>query len=200
MKNLILILLILLPVISFAQDYKFYEGKIYFKNGEVKEGLVRLPVSAKYLKSYGNSLQYKEDEDSKKERFRKGKEIEKVIVKINGKNCLYKYIPVKKNKYKIFQVVNENISPSLYGRQMHGGLPGGGFVFYGEMSEYYIYSPDFKKALPLLKYARSFRYFRKRIKKYYPDCKDLISRMKENKDDYDFENIPEIVEEASYCY
>ena len=166
----------------------------------MKEGLVRLPVSAKYLKSYGNSLQYKEDEDSKKERFRKGKEIEKVIVKINGKNCLYKYIPVKKNKYKIFQVVNENISPSLYGRQMHGGLPGGGFVFYGEMSEYYIYSPDFKKALPLLKYARSFRYFRKRIKKYYPDCKDLISRMKENKDDYDFENIPEIVEEASYCY
>ena len=98
MKKLILILLILLPVISFAQDYKFYEGKIYFKNGEVKEGLVRLPVSAKYLKSYGNSLQYKEDEDSKKERFRKGKEIEKVIVKINGKNCLYKYIPVKKTK------------------------------------------------------------------------------------------------------
>lgn len=200
MKKLIIFALLLLPLFSFSQEWEFYEGTIYFNNGEVKEGLVRLPVSAKYLKGYGNSLQFKENEEAKKERFRNGEEIEKVIVKIQGKNGLYKYIPVKKRKYQLFRVINETISPALYGRQMHGATPGGGFVMYGMTSEYYIYDAEFEKALPLLKYARSFRYFRKHIKKYYPNCKQLIAELKENKHKYDFKDIPAIVEKASKCY
>tara|TARA_B000000441_G_C21407370_1_gene158300 strand:- start:147 stop:368 length:222 start_codon:yes stop_codon:yes gene_type:complete len=72
MKKLIIFALLLFPLFSFSQELEFYEGTIYFNNGEVKEGLVRLPVSAKYLKSYGNSLQFKENEEAKKEKYRNG--------------------------------------------------------------------------------------------------------------------------------
>ncbi len=206
MKKITLLLSLLLPLLTFSQDWKFYEGQIFFKNGEVKEGLVRIPVSAKHLVGYGFNTQFKANEAADKEKFKDEEAIEKIILQHDSIQSVYKFIPIRKNKLKVFRVVNEDIYPALYSRHIIGAPATMGTsgvaptITMGREAadEYYIYDKSFEKALPLLKFARSFRYFRKRIKKYYSNCQTLVKEMK--KQDYDTEDIPELVVRASKCY
>ncbi len=193
MKNIVLVFFILIFQNGFSQ-YIWTEGEIYFKNGKTLEGLVRIPLVSKDLIAFGNKEKVRYRKSENDDTIKYGREVvNKIVFNCeNSENITFMYVPLRKNKYSLFAILNVG-KVVLYGRMvnMTSTSVTGSMSFTG-LNELYIKRKEEDVATALLT-ARSSKSFRKRAIKYFSDCTNVVTKL-ENKI-YTKENALAIVSE-----
>lgn len=203
----ILLFLFLIPL-SNAQN-SWNTGEIYLKSGEVEKGLIQIPIATTLIDLSSPKVEFKQTKKDSKKKFTE-EEIAKIILKNEeGKEVVFLYIPIKKNKTALLSVLQKNQKYTLYGRKVQVGNTApmgasgmgvnsaGTLWFTNEADEYWIKGKTDKTAFRLLKSGRTMRYFKKQAEKYFKDCPQLFSLL-DNKN-LEIKDIPDLLEKAGYC-
>ena len=193
MKNIVLVFFILIFQNGFSQ-YIWTEGEIYFKNGKTLEGLVRIPLVSKDLITFGikEKVRYRKSEND--DTIKYGREVvNKIVFNCeNSENITFMYVPLRKNKYSLFAILNVG-KVVLYGRMVNmTSTSVTGSMSFAGLNELYIKRKEEDVATALLT-ARPSKSFRKRAIKYFSDCTNVVTKL-ENKI-YTKENALAIVSE-----
>ena len=182
-----------------GQANKWFRGELFLKNGESKNGLIKVGYHNKALTLSANdqTVFFKLDKKAKKEKFKQAK----VDHFITRGNEYYTYIPVSKNKRQLFKLIIDG-KASLYFRKFYGGtsthtnsLNGMTTTLSSYDEEYYILKEGESKAHLYL--ADKVLSVRKKALKYFSDCPSLVKELKDKK--YGRKYFREIVEEYNKC-
>lgn len=204
--HLTLLLVFICTNLNAQKDWQ--TGKIFLKDGTIKEGLITLPVvTANTISLNGKEkVKYKTDAQSKKKKKYFEKDIDSLVL---NSNRIYKFIAISKAKKSLCLLVKEG-SVTLYSRSVAmsysngihtgSGTQGGWVTKFHSTNypqEYYAIRADEQIASPLVKYGPFGVTFRRYVLEYFKDCEQLTTKIK-NKI-YKKENIIDIVAEYDNC-
>ncbi|RKE90254.1 hypothetical protein [Ichthyenterobacterium magnum] len=218
MKNKLklIIFFLLISNFSFSQvslgkngtfSNKWYSGKLVLKNNDTLKGVVKFENSSTTkdligLRGVGgtNKIFFKKSKKSKKKVKYKKDEVEYFIVKTNSsKIAKYTFVPTKKNKSKLMQVLIEG-KVSLYLKKgvenMYLDNGNSTTIIQNDKSLYYVKKSN-EKYVSNRFFANIFKSFKKTAVRYFSDCKPLVQKI--NNGEYKSDQLFEIVKDYNNC-
>jgi hypothetical protein len=155
---------------------KWHEGKLVLKNNETYQGLVKFDDVTDDLTgglSLSNKVKFKENENAKKQKFKK-KEIDYFeIINNSGLQFKYTYIKVKVQGLILVKIEEEG-SVNLYTEDFNYWSKNPQMYYSG--SNVYVKKANEKK-LNYLFLANAFKSFKKEAMDYFSDCQELTYRI-----------------------
>jgi hypothetical protein len=155
---------------------KWHEGKLVLKNNETYHGLVKFDDVSDDLTggiSLSNKIKFKENENAKKQKFKK-KEIDYFeIVNNSGKQFKYTYIKIKVRGMVLVKIEEEG-RLNLYTEDFDYWSKNPQTYYSG--TNIYVKKTDEKKPNYLF-FGNAFKSFKKEAMNYFRDCPELKSKI-----------------------
>ncbi len=201
MKYKFLLFLFLSASLSYGQ-YRWTNGQLVLKNGEILVGQIKLPMISKNLIAFNGKekVKYRKKRKSKINKFDET-QVKSVIFRRSDSEITYfEYIPISDNKKGLFQVITSG-KATLYARSVSvtsASAPAGGFQVYSfnNFNEFYVLREGEELASPMIT-ARLSRSFKKRAMDYFSDCSGLVAKLESKS--FNKEDIKKVVEEYNNC-
>lgn len=199
MKYLIFILLFSLNIISvYGQSKKKWQsewkyGELILRNGDTLKGRIILPITDDIALTSSNKIKFQKGSESKKTNYTH-LEIKKITIKNHmlKKTWDYQFVKISDSKYRLFELVYESDQIRLFKRTINKnnsafipdpitGIHYAIHMFDNNASydkQYYI-QRKFEGVATILYNSGPFaKSFRKNGIKYFSDCPDLVSSLK----------------------
>ena len=179
---------------TFANNW--HEGKLVLKNKDTLKGLVKFQDISKNITGFSlsNKVKFKENETSKKDKFKRKKIDYFEVINNSGEKVKYTYKKVKLQGLKLLKIEEEG-KVSLY-TDKYSYWTSEPVDMYKSGISIYVQKEGEKKVNDLF-LPNAFSSFKKNAKKYFADCASLVQGLENGK--YKRKDFREIVKIYNSC-
>ena len=187
-------------------QYDWTKGELVLRNGDTLSGYLKLPIINKAAVANSHKIKFKKGKKGKTTRYNHIN-VNKLIFKdpTNEEIYFFKYIKTSKSKYQLFKMLYNSDKIRLFARMVseisaapniNGFITSTGY-YPSDYNEYYVQRKHERIASPLVKIGPLTKSFRKNAMKYFSDCPDLVTKLKNR--DLAQSDLLRIIKEYDEC-
>ncbi|UJH68396.1 hypothetical protein [Allomuricauda sp. SCSIO 65647] len=197
--------LFLLTIISSYGQNNWKYGELILRNNDTLKGFIQIPMINRAAIANSQKIKFKENQGGKTIRYDYTSAQKLIFKGYDGEISLFEYIRTSQSKVQLFKRIYTGNKIRLYGRMVsevftgqdvNGNMTSTGF-YPTDYNEYYVIRKYERTATPLIKVGPFTKSFRKSAMKYFSDCPDLVTKLKNRT--LSESDLPRIVKEYDQC-